>query len=156
MLTSDTAQAAKRVVDETPGIDAVKAGLLHDEKLAAIEDLKNPDGAVAMVGDGINDAPALANADIGIAMGGGGTAQAIETADVVLMQDDLSHVPMTLRIARKSRAIVKQNIVLSLGLKLTFLALVIPGLSTLWMAVMADVGATLIVTLNGMRLLRET
>lgn len=155
MLTGDTAQSAQRVVDKTPGIDAFKAGLLPDEKLNAIEDLKGPNGAVAMVGDGINDAPALASADIGFAMGGGGTAQAIETADVVLMQDDLSHVPMTLRLARKSRAIVKQNIILSLGLKLAFLALVIPGLSTLWMAVMADVGATLIVTLNGMRLLRE-
>lgn len=156
MLTGDTRQSAQRVVDETPGIDSFKAGLLPDQKLAAIEDLKSDEGAVAMVGDGINDAPALASADIGIAMGGGGTAQAIETADVVLMQDDLSHVPMTLRVARKSRAIVKQNIVLSLGLKLAFLGLVIPGLSTLWMAVLADVGATLIVTLNGMRLLRET
>ena len=156
MLTGDTEQSAKRVADETAGIDSFRAGLLPDQKLAAIEELKGQGGAVAMVGDGINDAPSLAAADIGIAMGGGGTAQAIETADVVLMQDDLSHVPMTLRIAQKSRKIIKQNIVLSLGLKLAFLALAIPGLSTLWMAVVADVGATLIVTLNGMRLLRET
>ena len=156
MLTGDTEQSAKRVVDETPGIDSFRAGLLPDQKLAAIEELKSPDGAVAMVGDGINDAPSLASADIGIAMGSGGTAQAIETADVVLMQDDLSHVPMALRIAQKSRRIIKQNILLSLGLKLAFLALAIPGLTTLWMAVVADVGATLIVTLNGMRLLRES
>lgn len=156
MLTGDTEEAGKRVAADIGVIDDFHAGLLPEGKLQAIENLKSPDGAVAMAGDGINDAPALAGADIGIAMGGGGTAQAIETADVVLMQDDLSHVPLCLRIARKSRRIVKHNIALSLGLKLAFLALVIPGLSTLWMAVMADVGATLIVTLNGLRLLRET
>ena len=156
MLTGDTEQSAKRVASETLGIDSIKAGLLPDQKLSAIEALKGPGGAVAMVGDGINDAPSLASSDVGIAMGGGGTAQAIETADVVLMQDDLSHVPLALRIAKKSRAIVKQNIILSLGLKIAFLLLAIPGLSTLWMAVVADVGATLMVTLNGMRLLRES
>ncbi len=89
-------------------------------------------------------------------MGGAGTAQAMETADVVLMQDDLSHVPMALRIARRARRVIKQNIVLSLGLKLVFLFLAIPGIATLWMAVLADVGATLLVTLNGMRLLRQS
>ena len=156
MLTGDTEQAAQRVVDDVEGIDDFRSGLLPDEKLQVIEDLKNMGGAIAMVGDGINDAPVLASADIGISMGGGGTAQAIETSDVVLMQDDLSHVPMALRISRISRRIVKENVILSLCLKLVFLALVIPGLSTLWMAVIADVGATLLVTLNGMRLLRET
>ena len=156
MLTGDHQKAAQRIADQVGGIDEVHAELMPEEKLKAIEDIHDQYGAVAMVGDGINDAPALARADIGIAMGGGGTAQAMETADVVLMQDDLSHVPMALRMAQKSRRIIKENIALSLALKLAFLALAIPGIATLWMAVMADVGATLLVTLNGMRLLRES
>jgi heavy metal translocating P-type ATPase len=156
MLTGDNAQSARRVAEQVGGIDEIHAGLLPDQKLAEIEKLHSQGGAVAMVGDGINDAPALARADIGIAMGGGGTAQAMETADVVLMQDDLSHVPLALRMARKSRQVIKQNIMLSLALKLAFLGLAIPGIATLWMAVLADVGATLIVTLNGMRLLRQS
>ena len=155
MLTGDSPQSAQRVVDEVGGIDQVRAGLLPEEKLRAIEELHAAMGPIAMVGDGINDAPALARADVGIAMGGGGTAQAMETADVILMQDDLSHVPMTLQMARKSRRVIKENIALSLGLKLVVLALAIPGLASLWMAVLADVGTTLIVTLNGMRLLRS-
>lgn len=154
MLTGDSAAVARRVAERVGGIDEVRAGLLPEQKLAAIEELHERHGTIAMVGDGINDAPALARADIGIAMGGSGTAQAMETADVVLMQDDLSHVPAALRLARLSRRLIKQNIVLSLGLKLAFLALAVPGLATLWMAVVADVGATLIVTLNGMRMLR--
>ena len=156
MLTGDHRQAAQRIADQIGSIDEVHAELLPDDKLRAIEDIHHQYGTVAMVGDGINDAPALARADIGIAMGGGGTAQAMETADVVLMQDDLSNVPMALRVARKSRLVIKENIALSLGLKLVFLALAIPGITTLWMAVIADVGATLLVTLNGMRLLRQS
>jgi heavy metal translocating P-type ATPase len=155
MLTGDNPQAAARVAEQIHGISEVRAGLLPEQKLAAIEELGGGAQAVAMVGDGINDAPALARADVGIAMGGGGTAQAMETADVVLMQDDLSHVPVALRMARSARRIVKQNIALSLGLKLAFLALAVPGITTLWMAVVADVGATMLVTLNGMRLLRR-
>ncbi len=156
MLTGDNRRSAERVAGQIAGIDEVRAGLLPDQKLKAIEELGGDDIAVAMVGDGINDAPALARADIGIAMGGGGTAQAMETADVVLMQDNLSHVPLALHMGRATRQIIKQNIVLSLGLKLAFLALAIPGIATLWMAVIADVGATLLVTLNGMRLLRRS
>jgi Cd2+/Zn2+-exporting ATPase len=156
MLTGDSAQVARNIADQAGLIDEVRAGLLPEGKLRAVEDLRERYGTVAMVGDGINDAPALARADVGIAMGRSGTAQAMETADVVLMQDDLSHVPMALRIARKSRRFIRQNIALSLGLKLAFLALAIPGITTLWMAVLADVGATMLVTLNGMRLLRET
>jgi Cd2+/Zn2+-exporting ATPase len=154
MLTGDSPAVARRVAGRVGGIDEVRAGLLPEQKLAAIEQLRERYGTIAMVGDGINDAPALARADVGIAMGGSGTAQAMETADVVLMQDDLSHVPAALRLARLSRRLIKQNIVLSLGLKLAFLALAVPGLATLWMAVVADVGATLLVTLNGMRMLR--
>ncbi len=156
MLTGDNPQAAERVANQIGAISEVRAGLMPDEKLSAIEQLRERYGTTAMVGDGINDAPALARADIGIAMGGGGTAQAMETADIVLMQDDLSHVPRAIRIARKARRVIKQNIALSLGLKLAFIALAIPGIATLWMAVLADVGATLLVTLNGMRLLRES
>jgi Cd2+/Zn2+-exporting ATPase len=153
MLTGDNAQAAQRAARQVGYVDDVRADLLPEQKLAAIEELRARYGTVAMVGDGINDAPALARADVGIAMGGG-TAQAMETADVVLMQDDMSHLPMALRIARRSRTLIKQNIALSLGLKLAFLALAVPGMTTLWMAVLADVGATLLVTLNGMRVLR--
>jgi len=154
MLTGDHQKAGDRVASQVTGIDEVQAELLPADKLTAIEDIHERYGPVAMVGDGINDAPALARADIGIAMGGGGTAQAMETADVVLMQDDLTNVALALRMARKSRAVVKQNIVLSLVLKLAFLGLAIPGFATIWMAVLADVGATMLVTLNGMRLLR--
>jgi Cd2+/Zn2+-exporting ATPase len=156
MLTGDHQRAAERVAEQINSIDEVHAGLLPEDKLKAIEKIHQQYGAVAMVGDGINDAPALARADIGIAMGGGGTAQAMETADVVLMHDDLRDVPLALRMAHKSRRIIKQNIALSLALKMVFLGLAIPGFATLWMAVLADVGATLLVTLNGMRLLRQS
>jgi len=153
MLTGDHRNVAESIARQIGGIDDIRAGLLPEDKQGVIRQLQ-VDGPVAMIGDGINDAPALAQADIGIAMGGGGTAQAVETADVVLMQDDLRTVPMTLRVSRQTRAVVKQNIALSLGLKLIVLALAVPGLASLWLAVLADVGATLLVTLNGMRLLR--
>jgi Zn2+/Cd2+-exporting ATPase len=154
MLTGDNERVARDVAQRIGQVDVVRAGLLPADKLAAIEQLQRDHGPVAMVGDGINDAPALARADVGIAMGGAGSAQAMETADVVLMQDDLKRLPAALAIARRNRVIVKQNIALSLGLKLAFLALAIPGLATLWLAVLADVGTTVLVTLNGMRMLR--
>ena len=153
MLSGDSARTAQAVAARLGMVDEVRAGLLPADKLAAIGELQRSHGPVAMVGDGINDAPALARADVGIAMGGG-TGQAMETADVVLMQDDLARLPVALRVARRNRAVVRQNIALSLGLKLAFLALTIPGLATLWLAVVADVGATVLVTLNGMRMLR--
>jgi len=154
MLTGDNERVARDVAQRAGQFDEVHAGLMPADKLIAIEQLRRAHGAVAMVGDGINDAPALARADVGIAMGGAGSAQAMETADVVLMQDDLTRLPATFAIARRNRRIVKQNIALSLGLKLAFLALAIPGLATLWLAVVADVGTTVLVTLNGMRMLR--
>ncbi|MGD9597633.1 MAG: heavy metal translocating P-type ATPase [Steroidobacteraceae bacterium] len=154
MLTGDNAGVAARVARAVDGIDEVHAGLLPADKMREIGRLRATHGVVAMVGDGINDAPALAGADVGIAMGAGGTAQAMESADVVLMQDDLHRLPRALAVARKSRRLVKENIALSLGLKLAFLAITIPGWATLWLAVAADVGATLIVTVNGMRMLR--
>jgi len=154
MLTGDNERVARDVAQRVGEVDEVRAELLPGDKLSAIEQLRREHGPVAMVGDGINDAPALARADVGIAMGGAGSAQAMETADVVLMQDDLKRLPATLTIARRNRMIVKQNIALSLGLKLAFLALAIPGLATLWLAVVADVGTTVLVTLNGMRMLR--
>ena len=153
MLTGDNRNVAESIARQIGGINEVRAGLLPENKQSVVRDLQ-AEGKVAMIGDGINDAPALAQADVGIAMGGAGTAQAMETADIVLMQDNLHALPQALRISRLTRRVVKQNIVLSLGLKLVVLALAIPGFATLWLAVMADVGATLLVTLNGMRMLR--
>jgi len=154
MLTGDNTTVADGIAQRIGAIDDVRANLLPEQKLDAIREMEKQYGHVAMVGDGINDAPALAAARIGIAMGAG-SAQAMETADVVLMQDDLSRLPTIVRISRRTRRVLKENIALSLGLKLAFLALAIPGIATLWMAVVADVGATLLVTLNGMRLLRD-
>lgn len=154
MLTGDNQAVAEKIARRIGEIDEVRAGLLPDQKLSAIQDFERQYGSTAMVGDGINDAPALAAARVGIAMGAG-SAQAMETADVVLMQNDLSRLPTIVRMSRRTQQVLKENILLSLGLKLAFLALAVPGIATLWMAVVADVGATLLVTLNGMRLLKE-
>ena len=155
MLTGDNRNVAENVASSLGNLDEVQADLLPEDKLQAVHDLRARHGLVVMVGDGVNDAPALAAADVGVAMGGAGSAQAMETADVVLMQDDLTPLPETVLIARQTQTIIKQNIAFSLALKAAFLLLILPGLATLWLAVFADMGASLIVTLNGMRMLRK-
>lgn len=152
MLTGDNEQTAK-VIARRLGIDSVRAHLLPEDKLTAIEELKSKD-KVAMVGDGINDAPALAAADVGIAMGTAGSDTAIETADIALMGDDLAKLAYLKRLSRTTVRVIKQNIILSIGIKLVFLILAVPGYATLWMAITADEGAALIVIANGLRLLR--
>jgi len=154
MLTGDN-EATARAVAAAAQVDEVQAGLLPEQKVAAVEALLASYGAVAMVGDGVNDAPALARASVGIAMGAAGTDTALETADVALMADDLGKLPFAVRLSRRARGIIRQNVALSLGIKAVFLVLAVAGVATLWMAVFADMGASLIVTFNGMRLLRE-
>jgi Cd2+/Zn2+-exporting ATPase len=153
MLTGDNHRTAAAITDET-GIDESHAELLPQEKVEAIEKLKERYGKIAMVGDGINDAPALAAATIGASMGATGTNAALETADIALMKDDLSKLPYLKRLSRYTVRNIKENIFLALGIKAVFLMLAIPGLATLWMAVVADMGASLLVVFNGLRVLR--
>lgn len=153
MLTGDHARIAKAIAQEV-GINEYHGDQLPEQKLERISELKQRHRLVAMVGDGINDSPALAASDIGIAMGGAGTDIALETADIVLMSDDIGKLPFTVRLSRIALRIIKQNIWFSLLVKLAFLLLTIAGLSNLWMAVFADTGAALLVILNGMRLIR--
>ena len=153
MLTGDNPHTAEAIAQQV-GIDQAHGNQLPADKLKAIEDL-GTQGTVGMVGDGINDAPALARADIGFAMGAMGTDTAIETADVALMDDNLLKVPTFIKLSHATHALLVQNIAIALGIKAVFLVLTLIGLSTMWMAVFADMGASLLVVGNGLRLLRK-
>ena len=152
MLTGDRKEAAQRVSDEV-GVDAFFAELLPQDKVGCLEQMMEESGQTAFVGDGINDAPVLMRADVGFAMGAMGSDAAIEAADIVLMDDDMRKLPQTLVIARKTVRIVRQNIVLALGVKLAVLLLGAIGLASMWAAVFADVGVAVLAITNSMRML---
>jgi Cd2+/Zn2+-exporting ATPase len=152
MLSGDNQQTATAIAEQV-GIDDARGSLLPEEKLAAVKDLIGQYGQVGMAGDGINDAPALAAADIGFAMGVAGSDTALETADVALMDDDLRKLPSFIRLSRRTAVILTENISLALGIKAIFLGLAIAGQATLWMAILADMGVSLLVVFNGLRLL---
>ncbi|NOS99464.1 MAG: cadmium-translocating P-type ATPase [Phycisphaerales bacterium] len=154
MLSGDN-QRTVEAIAKAVGIDDGRGNLLPEEKLTAIDEFKARYGWVGMVGDGINDAPALAKADIGFAMGAAGTDTALETADVALMRDDLRSVPEFVRLSRRTASVLAQNIAFAIVTKSIFFLLAVLGLATLWMAVLADMGASLIVVANGLRLLRS-
>ncbi len=154
MLTGDN-RATGEAIARDVGIDEVHAELLPEDKVAAVEELVRKYGSVAMVGDGVNDAPAMARASFGIAMGAMGSDAAIETADVALMTDDLTRLPWLVNHSRRTLAIIRANIVFSLGVKVIFAALAFVGFATLWGAIAADVGASLLVVANAMRLLGQ-
>lgn len=154
MLTGDNSATAESIGHEA-GIDDVRGNLLPDDKLAAIRELQSQYGPTGMTGDGINDAPALAQADIGFAMGAAGTDIAREAADVVIMNDDLHQIATTVRLSKKTHTVLWQNITLALGIKAVFFVLAVFGEATMWMAVFADMGASLLVVGNGLRLLRQ-
>ncbi|STR23471.1 Probable cadmium-transporting ATPase [Janthinobacterium lividum] len=155
MLTGDNALTAQRIGAEV-GVSLVKAELLPENKLDEIKALQQQFGVVAMLGDGVNDAPALAQADIGFAMGAAGSDTAIETADVALMDDELGKLPEFISLSQRTRSILVQNISFAIGIKAVFFGLALASMATLWMAVFADVGASLLVVANGLRLLRKS
>jgi Cd2+/Zn2+-exporting ATPase len=154
MLTGDNPATARAIADQL-GIQEARGNLMPEDKQAAVAELRNLHGAVGMLGDGVNDAPALARADIGFAMGAAGTATALEIADVAIMDDDPRKIADFIRLSRRVGSILKQNIALALGIKIVFFALALAGHATLWMAVFADMGASLLVVGNGLRLLRK-
>ncbi|HEY7284590.1 MAG TPA: heavy metal translocating P-type ATPase [Vicinamibacterales bacterium] len=153
MLTGDNRSTAN-VIASALGVDEVRADLLPEDKVTAVEDLRQRYGSVAMVGDGVNDAPALATADIGIVMGAAGSDAALETADVALMADELLKIPYAFRLSRKTLRNIKANLAISVVMKAAFVVAAVAGVATLWMAVIADTGASVIVIANALRLLR--
>jgi Zn2+/Cd2+-exporting ATPase len=153
MLTGDNETTAQAVARQL-GIDEWRAELLPQDKVAAVQELRNAYGPVAMVGDGVNDAPALASADVGIAMGTAGSAAALETADVALMADELMKIPYTFRLSRATVRNIKANLAISIVMKAAFVVAAVAGVATLWMAIVADTGASIIVIANALRLLR--
>ena len=153
MLTGDNATVAQ-AVGEQLNVDDIRAGLLPEDKVNAVKELLKQYGLVAMIGDGINDTPALATATVSVAMGGAGSAQALETADIALMADDLKQLPFAVRLSRFTRRLIIQNVGISFAVKLLFVLLALTGMASLWLAILADVGVSLIVTLNGMRPLK--
>jgi Cd2+/Zn2+-exporting ATPase len=150
LLTGDTRRSAEGI-RVASGVDEVYADLMPADKVTLVEMLRREHGIVAMVGDGVNDAPALATADVGIAMGAAGTDVALETADVALMSDDLAQLPFALRLGRDTVKTIRANVAIALGLKLAFVVMAAAGVATLWMAVLADTGASLLVVANGLR-----
>jgi Cd2+/Zn2+-exporting ATPase len=154
MLTGDNRGTAQAIARETE-VDEVHAELLPADKVAAVESLVSRYGSVAMVGDGVNDAPAMARATLSIAMGAAGSDAAIETADIALMSDDLSKLPWLVQHSRRTLGVIRQNVLFSLGVKALFVALTFAGLASLWAAIAADMGASFLVISNGLRLLRS-
>ena len=153
MLTGDSYGTANAIAGEL-GVDEVRAELLPEDKVAAVEELRRRFGSVAMVGDGVNDAPALARADVGIAMGAAGSDAALETADVALMADELLKIPYAFRLSRATVRNITANLAISIVMKAAFVVAAVAGVATLWMAVVADTGASIIVIGNALRLLR--
>jgi Cd2+/Zn2+-exporting ATPase len=153
LVTGDNYGTAEAIAQQT-GMDEFHAELLPQDKLTLVEGLVDRYGSVAMIGDGVNDAPAMARATLGIAMGAAGSDAAIETADVALMSDDLSRVPWLIRHARRTLRVIQQNIGFSLAVKVAFVLFTFFGIASLWSAIIADMGASLLVIFNGLRLLR--